>query len=72
MRTDLTEEQRKELINALQAERDRFNANFMDISDHVETLTYLSTGGIRGDENKNDMLYSAIHDTIDLYQAYCS
>lgn len=71
MRNDLTEEQRKELIKAIQAERDKFNSNFMDISDHVETLTYLSTGAVRGDEEENDMLYSAIHDTIDLYKTYC-
>lgn len=44
----------------------------MGISDHVETLTYLSTGAIRGDKEENDMLYSAIHDTMDLYNTYCS
>lgn len=75
MRSDLTDERRKELIKALQKERDEMNAKFMDIKDHVYALSYLSTGAIRCPQHEIedfDLLEAAINDTQNLYNDYCS
>ncbi len=71
MRTDLTEAELIELRTALQKERDKFNEKGMDIKDHCEALTYISTGAVRGDQEENDLLYAAINDTRTLYNDYC-